>query len=549
MPNPYVFDYIVVGAGSSGCVVASRLSARKDVRVLLIEAGGMDSGIVEGLEGGPLNVSDLLGRPENVILATWNPVVSQAPETTVQVRLGDKKIAINRGVVRGGCSSVNGTIYVRGHDSNYDEWEKAGCTGWGSTAVLKFFKESENFWDGGLPYDPGDVGRHGEGGPLDVRPLPNPSPLAHAFIAGAAEQLFPGSRPAWDFNGLQQGGGAGLYQVNVTRSGQRASAAVAFLQGVATGRLTVSLNTVAMRIVFEGGNRAVGVECKVNGQVRTFRAEREIVLAGGAFGSPKLLMLSGIGPAADLTAKGIAVVRDRPGVGQNLHDHVMTLLFHSTQKDPGHSSFTAEAGLFVKVLAGSTAPDLQFHVLARMPVLPGPFGVLQLPADYFLICPTLILPKTRGSVKLNPTLNGADLVEGQLLIDPDYLAHADDIEVLKRGILLTNELTKTKSLEAFVKPASKPFGYPAFDPTPLELKLTEPEFTDFVRHTVTTTWHPAGTCKMGRVSDASAVVDPELRVLGIERLRVADASIMPTPISGNTNAACYMIGEKCAAMM
>lgn len=537
------FDYIVVGAGSAGCVLASRLASR--ARVLLLEAGPPDSGVQNGIDLGPL-----ISRTANAILAAWNPGISHLFLTVPQAHLNGKRVVINRGVVRGGCSTVNGMIYVRGNRRDFDGWAQLGNDGWSFDEVLPYFKRSEDFDGAPFTYAPEDLAYHGRGGPLHVRPVPNPSPLANAFVAAARERGFRGGDPAWDHNGRQQENGVAPYQVTVTTDGLRASTAEAFLDThAAAAQLTVLTGTTIARVLLEG-RRAVGVECvspNPSQPGQQFRAEREVILCAGAFGSPKLLMLSGIGPADDLRAKGLGPCVDLPGVGQNLHDHLMIMVFHAAAKDPGQAGFTAEAGLFVRTRDRSDAasPDLQLDVLARMPTLPPEMAQLfQLPDRYFLFVPTVLQPRSRGTVALR-----SDVPTDDVLIQPNYLQCEADVDVLLAGLALTRDLVASKSLTPFVDRSVTPFSLPDFAPTrlPLPAAGSTAALREFIAASPTTPWHPVGTCKMGR--DALAVVDPTLRVYGVEGLRVADASIMPTIPAANTNAACIMIGEKCADLI
>jgi choline dehydrogenase len=537
------FDYIVVGAGSSGCVVASRLAAR--ARVLLLEEGPPDTGVRDGTDLGPL-----ISQTANAILAAWNPAIIKLFHTVPQAHLNGKSVVINRGIVRGGCSTVNGMIYVRGNRRDFDAWAQLGNDGWSYGEVLPYFKKSEDFDGAPLKYAPEDLEYHGHGGPLHVRPVPNPSPLAQAFVAAAGERGFQGGDPAWDYNGRRQEGGVAPYQVTVTADGQRASTAEAFLDGLpSTAQLTVLTGTTVARVLLDG-HRAVGVECvssDASKPARQFRAEREVILCAGAFGSPKLLMLSGIGPADDLRAKGLGPRVDLPGVGQNLQDHLMILLFHVAAQDPGQAGFTAEAGLFLNTRdrSGAASPDLQIDVLARMPTLPDALAkTFALPDAYFLFVPTVLQPRSRGSVTVR-----SDQPTDDVLIQPNYLERDADVQVLMAGIELTRDIVATRSLAPFVNPGVAPFALPNFAPTrlPLPARGSTSSLREFIAATPTTPWHPVGTCKMGR--DGLAVVDPSLRVYGVERLRVADASIMPTITAANTNAACIMIGEKCADLV
>jgi choline dehydrogenase len=514
------FDYIVVGAGTAGCVVAGRLSER-GASVLLLEMGPSDT------EG---KVAKTIARPANVLKAIWDESISRRYVTIPQPGLSSRTMMVHRGVVRGGCSSVHGMVYLRGNAIDYDLWYKAGNDGWSYKDVLPYFRKSENYTGGASTY-------HGVGGPLDVRDQPTPSPAALAFIDSAASLGFRASSPTWDFNGAQQENAAGLYQVNVTPDGRRASAAVAFLDGLArTGSLTTRTHACVKRICFEG-TRAIGVECLEGRSTKIYRAEREVIVSCGAFESPKLLMLSGIGPADHLRHFEIEPVSDLPGVGQNLHDHMQILVYHMAHHKVGVSEFTAEAGLFVKTSSAVDTPDLQYHVLAGM------IGLAEdpRPRPNFLMCPVLIQPQSRGTV----SLASAD-PRSAPLIDPRFLAENADVKVLLHGLDLMEDLALAGKLGALIDPTAVPFAVPdPLKPTEYLPLPSRAARAAFVRATAVTVWHPVGTCKMGQ--DKTAVVDSKLRVYGVEGLRVADASIMPRITSGNTNAACFMIGEACAA--
>ena len=512
------FDYIIVGAGSAGCALANRLSA--DARVLLLERGGADSHADIHQPGRVLHL---------IFLA---PDISHPYPTEAQPRLNGRSVAIHRGIVRGGCSSINAMVYIRGNRRDYDHWAQFGNNGWSYDEVLPYFKRSEDFEGGASPY-------HGVGGPLHVCPFPEPSPAARAFVEAAAGlQEFRKSGPDWDFNGVQQENAAGFYQVNFTANRRRASAAVAFLDPVKDRAcLTVRTHTLATRILIEQ-NRAVGVQCIESGSEHIYRADKEIILSSGAFESPKLLMLSGIGPVQHLTDHGIKPIVDLPGVGRNLQDHLMVLMYFLARNNPGRALINGEAGLFVNTRdrSGVASPDLQYHVLAGMELLP-------VAEPNFLICPTLCKPHSRGHVALR-SLDPAD----EPIVQPQYLECQSDVDTLLTGIELAVELSRTAPLSDLSADA------PAFAvPNPLQPHTRVPvppggaPLVDFVRTNATTVWHPVGTCRMGR--DRMAVVDPQLRVHGIDSLRVVDASVMPTIPSGNTNAPAIMIGEYAADLI
>ena len=510
MRSDDTFDYIVVGAGSAGCVVARRLIDRGDARVLLLEAGGPDDRATIH-DTDIASMSSMWGDPEVV----WPHV------TDAQDGLGGRTVPIPQGRVLGGGSSVNAMMHVRGNRRDFDHWRNLGNDGWGYADVLPYFRRSEDFADGANEY-------RGVDGPLTVVHYERASDASRAFARAAVELGY--RAPGFDYNAEQQENGPFFYQSTRTKDNQRSSTAVAFLQPVlAHPNLTVATGAPATRVLLDGGT-AVGVEYTVGGTVRRARAESEVILACGALTTPQLLMLSGIGPAADLGHHGIATVVDLPGVGQNLQDHLLFGVGYQSTQDLPSPALLAEAGMFLHTGPASenASPDLQFF-----------FGPIQFVADRyradgpgFTFAPILAQPRSRGTVTLR-TGQATDLP----VVDPHYLEDGADIEVLLRGISIARELAHTTAFD----------GLRGRELAPGDAVVDRATLAQYVRDNATTVWHPVGTCRMG--SDRDAVVDAHLRVHGVDRLRVADASVMPTITCGNTNAATIMIAEKAADLI
>jgi choline dehydrogenase len=517
------FDYVIVGAGSSGCVLANRLTEDPGTTVLLLEAGGPDT------------------RPEIAIPAAFSKLFQTEADwnyhTAPQPHLGGRRLYWPRGKTLGGSSAINAMIYVRGHRSDYDEWAALGCTGWGYADVLPYFRKSEDSSRGAGPY-------HGAGGPLRVERPRDASPVVRAFVEAAAQAGYPAVD---DFNGPEQEG-AGLYDLTQKR-GRRHSAAAAFLRpAMRRPNLTVWTHAHARRVVFEDG-RAVGVELDRDGQTVIATAHHEVILCGGAVNTPQTLMLSGVGPAAHLRDLGVEVVADRPAVGENLQDHLITglrvglrgggslldaesalnVLRYVAFRRGMLSSNVAEAGLFVHTRPGERAPDVQFHVA---PALFENHGLTPSTAHGFSLGPTLVRPKSRGQVRLA----SADPY-AHPTIDPNYLADAADGASLVAGLRIAREVVRQPALDAFRGAEIDPGARAESDA----------DLLAYVRQNSETLYHPVGTCRMG--ADEASVVDPELRVRGVRGLRVVDASVMPVVPNGNTNAAALMIGEKAADLI
>ena len=526
------FDYVVVGGGSAGCVVASRLSEDPNTTVALLEAG-------------PADTSVLIHCPMGLALLAQNGSANWKFDTTPQPGLNGRKGYQPRGKVLGGSSSINAMIYIRGQQEDYDHWAAEGNTGWSWNDVLPYFKKSEDNARGADAF-------HGTGGPLHVQNLTSPNPLGPIFVK-AGTQAGYAANP--DFNGASQEG-VGIYQVT-HKNGERHSAAKGYLTpNLLRPNLRVFTGAQTTRILLEK-KRAVGVEFVMNGQTQQVRAKKEVLLCAGAFQSPQLLMLSGIGPHQHLQDTGIVTVHDLPGVGQNLHDHldivqqveapaatqsvgitvsgVWTLLkgiFEWRDKRTGPlTSNVAEGGAFIKSSPAEPTPDLQLHFVVAKLENHGRTTVF----GHGYSCHVCVLrPRSRGSVKL-----ASKSPLAAPLIDPNFLGERDDVDRLIQGFKQMRTLLQQPALTAL---GGKEKASSATATTDLQIE-------QFIRDKADTIYHPVGTCKMGPASDPMAVVDAALRVHGIEALRVVDASIMPRVVSGNTNGPTIMIAEKAAEMI
>jgi 4-pyridoxate dehydrogenase len=528
------FDYVIVGAGSAGCTLANRLSADAGVRVLLLEAGGWDRHPFVKL---PLGWGKVL----------LNRIYDWGYDGEPQESMAGRRIECARGKVVGGSSTINAMAYVRGNRGDYARWTSYGLRGWSYDEVLPYFRRQEN-WEGGPSH------YRGAGGPLATRKSRYQDPLVDTYLEAAAAS---GHKLNDDYNAERQDGFARM-QMTIRR-GRRESAATAYLHPVLTRKnLTVVVRAQATRVVFNG-SRAVGVEYVENGQRRTAHADREVIVSAGSINSPQILMLSGIGEPDALAAHGIKVTAALPGVGENLQDHAAALLIYGRgDKSPLVSNmrldrlalgtvqaFTLGSGFmtdlpggitgFVKTDPAKAMPDIQLLFiagsLAATPYLP---PLRKAFADSFACRIVLLRPESRGSV----TLASADAL-AHPRIHQRLLSAANDWKQLREGIVMFRELAQRRELKPFVAREIGP-GAQATHDSQLEA---------YTRQTAVTAHHPAGTCKMGLDGDPTAVVDDELRVRGVERLRVVDASVFPDLVGGNINAPVIMIAERAADLV
>ena len=526
--NETTFDTLVIGGGSAGCVIASRLSEDPDHSVCLIEAGSQDNDWRIKI---PLGLTQLIG----------NPKFDWCYRSAAHEHLGGHQVSVPRGRMLGGSGSINSMVYIRGRPSDYDDWASEGCVGWDWNSVLPVFKRAEN------NRQLGDDSLHGSQGPLQVSDLPSPHTMVGKLVAAGNAQGIPFNR---DFNGTAQEG-IGPYQTTM-HNGIRCSAADAYLRpALSRSNLAVLTETLADRIEFENG-RAIGVRVLRDGETLMLRARRNVVLCAGAIGSPAILLRSGVGPGRDLQELGIGVERDMPRVGGNLHDHPAVGIFYGGGNDGYALSFrtlpqnllapfrflfsrngpfasnTVEGGGFARTRPELDEPDVQFHFI---PARIGHEGSMWVWGRGYYCDACVLKPKSRGKL----TLASSDPNESPV-IDLNLLSDPADQQTLLAGVKLVRRILADKHLAQ---------GN-AHELVPGPSVITDDDLDSFIKSRLGTAYHPVGTCRMGPADDSRSVVDPDLRLIGFENVVVADASVMPEIVAGNTNAPTMMIAEVAA---
>ncbi|MGX5846557.1 choline dehydrogenase [Mesorhizobium sp. PL10] len=517
-------DFVIIGSGSAGSAMAYRLSEDGRHSVIVIEFGGTDIGPL-------IQMPSALSIPLNMSLYDWGFASEPEPH------LGGRVLATPRGKVIGGSSSINGMVYVRGHARDFDHWAEEGATGWSFADVLPYFKRMED-------NDGGEDGWRGHGGPLHVQRGPRKNPLYGAFVEAGRQAGFELTD---DYNGSKQEGFGPMEQT--IRGGRRWSAASAYLKPALKRQNVSVVKGFARRVIIEN-QRAVGVEIEAHKQIQVVKARREVIVAASSINSPKILMLSGIGPAAHLAENGIEAIADRPGVGRNLQDHMeLYIQQESTQPITLNSVLNPfskaligaqwlffktglgatnhfEAAAFVRSQAGVDYPDIQYHFI---PAAVRYDGKAAAKAHGFQAHVGPMRSKSRGSV----TLRSPD-PKATPVIRFNYMSHPDDWTEFRHCIRLTREIFGQKAFDSFRGKEISPGSHVQSDE----------DLDAFIRDHAESAYHPCGTCKMGRADDIMSVVDPECRVIGVESLRVADSSIFPRVTNGNLNAPSIMTGEK-----